>query len=227
MRSIGARWSSGVPAEERDALRWIAEELVIGFGLAATRIAGDAYRHPEDVFNSQLRERMSEGIADFAAMRKLAATVDSFVLGILREAGVPPRRGISALGAFEPQPPAYIDPLAEVVARLAQAPRAASRLPHGIDAVLRRRGGAPPSALTAQLIRQVHAFLVRQSGLPPDLLRPLDLAAPSGDDGTAAEGASTPTGSPESTEAAPSDIEAAPDAKSSDPGPTLFGSNGK
>jgi hypothetical protein len=143
--------------------------------LAIVRIGGDAYRHPEDVFSARLRERLSEGIADYAAMRKLAGAVDAFVLGILREAGVPPRRGIDALGAFEPQPPAYFEPVAELIQRCAQVPRAASRLPHAVDGLVHGRPANLVPPLTGQLVRTIHAFLARQSGLPAALLTELAL----------------------------------------------------
>ena len=216
MKAVGSRWSEGLPATERQALRWITAELLAGFALAITRIAGDAYRHPEEVFSVRLRERLSEGIADFAAMRKLASAVDAFVLGMLREAGVPPRRGINALGAFEPQPPTYVEPLGELIQRYAQVPRAASRVPHTVDNLARAGGVTISSSLTGQLVRTTHAFLQRQSGLPDALLDPLRLDDHGlvGGDPSRGDQASVPVDDPSSL------------SEPADDGPTLFGPNG-
>jgi hypothetical protein len=223
MKTIGSRWSDQLPADEQMALRWIARELIVGFALAIVRIAGDAYRHPEDVFSARLRERLSEGIADYAAMRKLAGAVDAFVLGILREAGVPPRRGINALGAFEPQPPAYFEPVAELIQRCAQVPRAASRLPHAVDGLVHGRAASMVPPLTGQLVRTAYAFLARQSGLPPALL--VELTIESQGASAVPDALAGRDGPPASSGSeAPSSADVAGLADSGDP--TLFGNKG-
>jgi hypothetical protein len=224
MKAVGVRWSDQLPADEQSALRWIARELIVGFALAIVRIGGDAYRHPEDVFSARLRERLSEGIADYAAMRKLAGAVDAFVLGILREAGVPPRRGIDALGAFEPQPPTYFEPVAELIQRCAQVPRAASRLPHAVDGLVHGRPADLVPPLTGRLVRTVHAFLSRQSGLPPTLLDELALD-PQGTI-TSPDAREGRGGPPASSENESSDGPVEADAPTDAGDPTLFGGTG-
>jgi hypothetical protein len=185
-RAIGAcrmlNYSDALPEPERLAVAWLASQAIIGISLALTRIAASAYRQPEDVFERYLHERLAEGAASFAAMRDMSKTVDKYILGVLSELEVDPARATQAIGAFEPKPPTYADPLVELVQRLALAAPAAvdvARLAEyqllaALDTTVL---DAPPPAVdpatTGRLLRLIATFLERQAELPASLVEPL------------------------------------------------------
>lgn len=181
LRLVASRWSDSLPADERETLRWLAAELAVGFCLAIVRLAGRAYRQPEDVFVEDLQHRLSEGVASFEAMQEISRSVDRILMGAMRELGVDPSRGVRFLGAFEPQPPAYTEPLAEVIQRLATSREAAADLCRVADGVFAEDFGAvvpakPAISSTAEslrLLRLVGAFLERQARVPDSLLAPI------------------------------------------------------
>ena len=181
LRLVGSRWSDGLPADERETLRWLAAELTVGFCLAVVRLAGKAYRQPEEVFAEDLLHRLSEGVASFEAMQEISRSVDRVLMGAMRDLGLDPSRGVRFLGAFEPQPPGYAEPLAEVVQRLATSRQGAADLCRVADAVFTEDFGVadwpkPAIGSTAEslrLLRLVGAFLERQARVPDSLLAPI------------------------------------------------------
>lgn len=185
MRVIGQRWSPELPAGEQLVLRWLASEAIIGFVVAATRIAGESYRAPEPVFLQHLNERLAEGLASFDAMREIAKQVDKFLVGVLREAGVGDSNVVGAIGALAPRPPSYAEPLLELIQRLAAEPRLARELPRLAESYLALElfGGnlGEVEADSARLLRLVAAFIQRQGRLPEELTLPLTRRPSEGD----------------------------------------------
>lgn len=181
-RVIASRYAATLPEPDRRAINWLIAEVLTGFTLAITAIAGDAYRKPEDVFERQFHETLAEGVASYGALRETSRAVDKYVQGLLTQYGIDPTKSVAALGAFEPHPPAYAEPLTELVTRLALSAKAAAELPRLAEHLLLARvhppvGAAPPPATdakeTLRLLRLVAVFLERQAGVPADLLDPL------------------------------------------------------
>ena len=181
-RLLATRYSDALPENERTAIRWLAAQVITGFTLAAVRIAGTAYREPEDVFERHFHERLAEGVASYAAMRELSRTVDKFVVGLLAQAGRDPAQVAGAIGAFEPKVPQYAEPLTELIQRIALAAPAAAELPRladhyllsSLDPVVATAAvPAANEAETGRLLRLVASFLEHQAQLPAALLQPL------------------------------------------------------
>lgn len=181
-RLLASRYSDALPQNQMTAIRWLAAQVIIGFTLAAVRIAGLAYRQPEDVFARHFHERLAEGVTSYAAMRELSRTVDRFVVGLLAQAGRDPAQVAGAIGAFEPKIPTYAEPLTELIQRLALAAPAAADLPRLADyyllsaldqAVSMSPVPAPNEAETGRLLRLVASFLEHQAQMPAALLQPL------------------------------------------------------
>jgi hypothetical protein len=197
-RILGGRYADSLPAGERQALEWLAAEVVVATTVALTRLAGESYRAPEEVFARHLAERLAEGLASYSAMREISQQVDKFVMGVLREAGVDPTRVVGALGALTPRPPGYTEPLLELVQRLAAVPAATAELARSAEDAYGRRllgEGETPSGEIGRLLRLVATFLEHQAHLPATLLAPLrertEPAAPDGESGTRGVTAST------------------------------------
>jgi hypothetical protein len=179
MRVLGQRWSPELGEREQRVLRWIVSETIIGFLVALTRLAGESYRAPEEVFAKDLNERLAEGLASYGAMREIAKQVDTFLVGVLREAGVDDSHVVGAIGALAPRPPGYAEPLHELTQRLAAEPRLTRELPRLADAYLAINlyGGDLSGGESdgARLLRLVAAFIQRQGRLPDELIAPLRL----------------------------------------------------
>jgi hypothetical protein len=220
MRVLGQRWSPELPVPEQRVLRWLASEAIIGFVVAVTRLAGESYRAPEQVFAQHLNERLAEGLASFDAMREIAKQVDKFLVGVLREAGVGDSHVVGAIGALAPRPPSYAEPLLELIQRLAAEPRLARRLPQLAEAYLALElyGGdlGDVEADGARLLRLLAAFIQRQGRLPDELTLPLRRRPGGGHRATAELPAPEVTATTEETAGAVGD-------GSDDPEQRLFG----
>jgi hypothetical protein len=177
MRVLGQRWSAELPAPEQRVLRWLASEAIIGFVVAVTRLAGESYRAPEQVFVRHLNERLAEGLASFDSMREIAKQVDKFLVGVLRDAGVGDSHVVGAIGALAPRPPSYAEPLLELIQRLAAEPRLARDLPRLSESYLALElyGGELGDVEddSARLLRLIAAFIQRQGRMPEELTLPL------------------------------------------------------
>jgi hypothetical protein len=175
LRVLTGRWAPGLPAPQDEALRFLAGEIVTATALDTVRIARDAYSHPEEIFANRLAEQLAEGLADYRTLVELSKTLDRYILGFLRQAGVDPGKAVGAIGAFSPKPPSYAEPLTELIARFAEAPTAASRLPVYVAARFAGEHGATVEDQneTARLARLLAVFLDRQARLPADLLEPI------------------------------------------------------
>jgi len=201
LRLLGRRWHENLPHDEGEAIQWLVQETLVATVLALADVAGASYRQPSDVFQRDLNRRLAEGVASYEALEALSTTVDQYLVRVLRQAGVDPTRYVGALGALNPEPPAYAEPLAEVLHRLASAPRATSEIARVVDERLAALRGSPvpPSAPALPDMRKASALLVTvatflraQVKLPDELLRPLMISG-NGSDKTdaAADGAST------------------------------------
>lgn len=175
LRVLGNRWSPNLGLREQRTLRWLMGEAVCGLSVALVRLAGESYRTPEEVFAKHLNERLAEGLASYDAMREIAKQVDKFLVGVLREAGVDDNRVVGAIGALAPRPPAYSEPLLELIQRLAAEPRLTRALPRLAESYLARDlyGERLAEDDGARLLRLVAAFVERQGRLPAELVAPL------------------------------------------------------
>lgn len=179
-RLLASRYSDALPQNQMTAIRWLAAQVITGFTLAAVRIAGTAYRQPEDVFERHFHERLAEGVTSYAAMRELSRTVDKFVVGLLSQVGRDPAQVAGAIGAFEPKIPPYAEPLTELIQRIALAAPAAADLPRLAEyyllstldpAVAMASVPAANEAESARLLRLIASFLEHQAQMPAPLLQ--------------------------------------------------------
>jgi hypothetical protein len=178
-RRLSNRWSPKLPDSERKPVEWMLAESIVGCVLALVRLASLGYRQPEEVLARTLYERMAEGLADFEALRAISRQVDKVMADAVSKLDADPSRISEFLGAFEPKPPPYLEPLTEIVERLARKPLDASYLPQLAD--LRYAswfGVATPEEPannegTARLLRLIAAFLEVQIEIPEDVLVPL------------------------------------------------------
>jgi len=208
MRILGSRWSPSLGEAQQVVLRWLFAELLCGFVIAAVRLAGESYRTPEDVFAKRLNERLAEGLASYDSMREIAKQVDRFMVGVLREAGVGETEVVGAIGALAPRPPAYAEPLLELIQRFAAEPRLARQVPRLAE---RYAASEYPSEEpeAARLLRLVAAFVERQGRVPADLVTPLrwrsgvDSSSDAGDSTHSAK-SGDPSGSGDSKDSADS-----------------------
>jgi hypothetical protein len=182
-RVISGKYADSLPDDVRQAVYWLTAEIVTGFVLALTRVAGRAYRQPEDVFERQFGEALAEGLATYTALREISRAVDKYVLSLLAKFGVDSARTAEAIGGFEPHAPSYAEPLMELVQRLAAAAPAARDLARlseyyllGMVAPGALRHASPPAPNVEEsrrLLRLVAVFLEGQIKMPSALLRPL------------------------------------------------------
>jgi len=180
-RKLGERWSLELPETEKGAVEWLFTETVLGAIVALVQLAGLGYRQPEDVLARYLHERLAEGLADYRALREISRQVDKVVTAMLPRLGVDPARSVEAIGFFEPKPPSYVEPLTELVERLARQPAATAQLARLADAryalYLGADGSVEPQLgdvrAASRLLRLVATFLRGQVRVPETLLEPL------------------------------------------------------
>jgi hypothetical protein len=106
-------------------------------------------------------------------------------MGVLTDAGVDPARRVASLGALQPHPPAYTEPLGELITRLASSPKTTAILASIADwrvAAYFKPSLVQESALIQQqvllfdtkeasrLLRLVATFLEGRLGVPAPLL---------------------------------------------------------
>lgn len=177
--SLSKRLIDGLPSDEADALRWLIADCTVCFTLAVTQLANMVIKLSNADFQTVLTERMSEGLASTTQLKQLSNAVDRYMLGVFERAGIPAYISIEALGAFNPTPPSYIEPLLEVIERFGDRPFAARNTALALDVLVghRIKGGhqdwpdlrsfqvLDPDA-TLNLIRIVLAFLSGNFGLP-------------------------------------------------------------
>lgn len=182
LRLLGRRWHENLPDDEGEAVRWLVHETLVATVVALADLAGASYRQPSDVFTRDLNRRLAEGVASYEALEAISSTVDQYLVRVLRQAGLDPTQYVGALGALNPEPPAYAEPLAEVLHRLAAAPRATAELGRLVDERLAALRGSPvptsapsiPEARRASLLLMtVATFLKAQVKLPDELVKPL------------------------------------------------------
>lgn len=176
---LSKRLIDGLPHDEAEALRWLIADGTVCFTLAITQLASMAIKLPTVDFRIIMTERISEGLASSAQLKQLSKAVDRYMLGVFERAGVPPHISVEALGAFNPTPPLYLDPLLEVLERFGERPFAARNAALALDVLIGHRVkgsradwpdlGAfqvlEPDA-TLGLVRTALAFLSGNFGLP-------------------------------------------------------------
>lgn len=182
LRLLAERWHAELPTPDADAVRWLVEEALAAVVVSMTDLAGQCYRQPSEVFERRLQKRLAEGIAAYDVMQQISKDVDRYLLAVLQEAGVDPATKLDRLGALDPKPPTYTEPLVEVLERLAAATRASTELARLLDERLATRRGSPvpvgapaiPYAKTGSLLLETIATFLRvQVKLSDDLLLPL------------------------------------------------------
>jgi hypothetical protein len=179
-RRLSERWSARLPQEERRPIEWLTAESILGAILHLVQLGGAGYRQPEGVFSQTMHERFAEGLADYQSLRQISGQVDKVVTALLSRIGVDPTQAVGALGLFEPQPPAYLEPLTELVERLARQPKAAASIAQIADARYAEWLGAdgkvevPIETPEAdRLLRLISTFMEGQIGIQGELLVPL------------------------------------------------------
>jgi hypothetical protein len=180
MRILGRYWDSRPNQDEREALAWLARHLHVNIVVGLVRMAGRSYREDPPKSTSRLLKELSSGPdLDYETLTRISHDVDRYVTALLRDLNADPGKHASALGAFNPRPPAYFEPLVEVVERLAAAPEAARELPRFADLRLAEQELGHPLATLRfradlseecdRLLRLVAAFLTGQLKISPEI----------------------------------------------------------
>lgn len=181
IQELSTRWAPGVDDVIGCGLPWLFSEALAVFAVSAVTLAGYALQIDNNQFREAAGERLAEGIVPPQYQARISDAVDTYVAGLLAHLEAPSSVRADALGAFTPQPPAYWEPIVELVERLTRRPVAASQLPRQVDflaseLLVRRR--EPDPALRGRLgidedalrmVRQIVAFLKGQAGLPAEI----------------------------------------------------------
>lgn len=192
MRILAKFWGSRPNDEEQESLRWLARQLQVNVVVGLVQMAARSYRqHPEKAIDRLLRDLASGPDLDYETLTRVSRDVDRYVTTLLRDLKADPGQHASALGAFSPRPPAYFEPLVEVLERIAAAPEAARELPRFADlrlaevelgesvGGLRIRGDLSDEC--GRLLRLVSAFLTGQLKVSPELLNGTSDHPPAGE----------------------------------------------
>jgi hypothetical protein len=160
------------------AIRWMFAEAISILGLQLVRVARHATTMDRKVFTELATDRLSSGTIPTHALRAISERVDVYVGKLLAGLNASPEIRTAALGALSPTPPDYIEPLLELVFRLAGLPAQTAQLPRQLDAivferlvrrreldvrVLRRLDIGP---VCERQVRTIGAFLRGQVGTP-------------------------------------------------------------
>lgn len=179
IRELGKTWPPESHQAANTAARWFFSEAISLVGLNVAVIAGQANTMDPGSFQQTAVARLATGDVPFHALRKLSDRVDDYVAKLLASTDAAPDIRVEAMGAFQPVPPDYTEPLLELIARVAAEAGTASRFPRQLDAILferlaRRRDMATtmlrPLALTPATERHMRllaAFLRGQFHVPP------------------------------------------------------------
>jgi hypothetical protein len=178
MRLLKSRWSDALEHDSLEALRWLYAESISIFGLQLALTAGTARSMDSSSFIEHANAKLSIGDVPLAAMAALSDRFDGYVGRLLKKLGVAPEIQVEAMGAFQPTPPDYTEPLIELIQRLAMQTGATARLPRQLDLLIFERlvrerpitatssGRLGYGASTERLVKLVSAFLRGQVGLP-------------------------------------------------------------
>jgi hypothetical protein len=185
IRQLAKRWVPQVADSDANALCWLFSEAVAAFTVNVTALAGEAMRLDTDQFHALAAERLAEGMVPTQYMRRLSDAIDKYLAGVLATVNAPADVRADAVGAFQPRPPDFTDPLVELIGRLSAAPSTTRRLGRQVDLVMFERvvhRREPPRRALSRLgigepagraMRQIAAFLRGQAGLPDELARAL------------------------------------------------------
>jgi hypothetical protein len=181
-RRLGERWGPNLPPAEREPIKWMLAESIVGAIVGLVELAGTGYRQPEDAFNRELSERLAEGLADYRSLQQISQQIDKTLAGLITQLGVDSTKLVEVMGLFDPKPPAYTESLGELLERLARAPSATAMLPRMADDRYALALGArfpsvstPPDRGADRLLRLIAAFFEGQIRVPADCLSPLRL----------------------------------------------------
>jgi hypothetical protein len=216
MRILARFWGSRPNEDEGECLHWLARQLQVNIVVGLVRMAARSYREdPQKATDRLLKELASGPDLDYDTLTRISRDVDRYVTTLLHELKADPGQHASALGAFNPRPPAYFEPLVEVVERIAAAPEAARELPRFADVRLAElelgeqlsglRIRSDLSDECSRLLRLVAAFLSGQLKIPPELLngisdhRTARDSPPSDEKGNAEDNSNPQSGGPSET----------------------------
>lgn len=182
-RALGAcqllsrKYGEDTTEQESAAIGWLFWQAALVFSVSVVRVAGVAYRQPEELFTSWFLGELAGGTVPVRELERMSRDVDEYVMNLLAQLGATPAQQIDALGFLAPKPPRYAEPLLELVKRFAAEPQAAAALPRVLDWRIAEAalGGSPSfgAADTLRLFRLVAAFLRGQGRVRPELLEPL------------------------------------------------------
>lgn len=185
IRELGKAWPPETHAEAMSALRWFFAEAISVATLNLVVVAGEANTMDVQSFEASASARLATGDLPYHGVKKFAERVDVFIGRILSGLDAPPEVITSTIGAFEPVPPEYTEPLLELISRLASNASVTAKLPRQMDAVVferlvhRRVVGTPALDRLAidpdseRLIRLIGAFLRGQFALPEPVSKAL------------------------------------------------------
>ena len=180
LASLGTRWTSKVEDSDKTAVRWLIAEAVSVLAFNLVVIAGHMSPMSPRTFAEYVSDRLADGIVPAAKLRVLSTDIDKFVSGLLSAAHAPAPLRISAMGAFEPEPPEFAGSLAELAIRIkvsadgSQLARKVETLVH--ERLVRKREPSPVVTARLDLPTESHssiaafaAFLRTYADLPSEL----------------------------------------------------------
>src|SRR5262249_10924970 len=103
-RALGAcqllsrRFSEGTTEAEEPAIGWMLGQAAFVFTVALVRVAGERYRHPDELFEPWLVDQLSGGDVPAGVLERLSKDVDEYLLQLLSRHGASPADQVSALG---------------------------------------------------------------------------------------------------------------------------------
>jgi len=179
LRQLQTRWPSDADQEGARTARWMFAEAISIMTLQLSRIAGFANSMDAASFFELAADKLSTGDLPSHAIRRLSERFDEYIAKLLAATDASAEVRATAMGAFAPTPPDYMEPLLELIYRLSMNASAASQLPRQMDAIMferlvRRRNFNSVTkerlaldSTCERLVRLVAAFLRGQLGLPP------------------------------------------------------------
>ncbi len=186
---LSRRFVPDAQGDQGLALRWLLAESVIVATANILLVASAGSSMTDDVFRDHMRQTLSYGAVPPTEMHRLSRAFDRYLAGVLRGRGVSSADASEYLGAFEPTPPDYADPLIELSRRIIAEEIHARHLLRTLDlvvyeGVVRQRPVSkeavealetPDADSVMRLCRVVMAFLAGQFELPIAFTSAVDL----------------------------------------------------
>ena len=185
LRQLKQRWPHEQDEQGMRVARWMYAESISVATLQLAKVAGTAISMGLKSFVELATDKLSAGDIPTHNMRNLSDRIDQYIGKLLAATDASFDVKTSAMGAFLPTPPSYLEPLLELIVRLGVSASQTAELPRQIDAVVferlvRRRNISAVvrdrlklDSNAERLIRLVGSFLRGQIEVPAPVDRVL------------------------------------------------------